>query len=192
MVIVTPDLTYENNVSAGRALDNILNPPAIYLQLSPEEEVEGSYAIFQGSGGSYTSIFSASPSGAKTQVKINGKSRLAGVVEEICSAFGLTKEEFAQICKIQSRKTLYNWINGEAFPRKTTMSRMYDLLLVAREWKKAGFSGSRENLNSRVVDNKSLLQMLSEEQVDRNLIIFAGSRLSLASPQRAKISDPFA
>ncbi len=118
--------------------------------------------------------------------------KLATAVNEICLAFGLTKDEVAQVCNVQSRKTLYNWINGEAKPRKSAMSRIFDLLVISRAWTSSGFTADRERLNEPVLGNQSVFDLLNKLDIDKDRILFAGSRLNMLTPANDEFADPFA
>ena len=118
--------------------------------------------------------------------------KLAAAVNEICLAFGLTKEELAQVCNVQSRKTFHNWINGEAKPRKSAMSRIFDLLVISRAWTSSGFTADREQLYEPVFGNQSVFDLLNKPDIDKDRILFAGSRLNMLSPAKDELSDPFA
>jgi len=183
------DVSIDTYLASG-AFNHYVNRPAIYLSLS-KEELESAYSLYQGSGGVVSSIVSASPTGAKIHIKQEPQGGLAATVQEICSAFGLTKEELTQVCKISSRKTLYNWINGDATPRKSAMSRIFDILAIARSIQNSGFKGSRELLHRPVIDGRSIFAMLSEPEIDKELILFAASRLNIMSPAKT-LADPFA
>lgn len=176
---------------ASGASNNSLNPPAIHLILS-KEELGRNFSLYQGSGGVASSLLRTTPSGASTKVATPAPNKLAASVNEICTAFGLTKEELAQVCKVQSRKTLYNWINGEATPRKSAMNRIFDLLMTARAWTSSGFIADQEQLYRPIIDGQSVFGLLSKPEIDKGLILFAGSRLNALTPVKGKLSDPFA
>jgi len=169
---------------------NSMSPPAIY-QVYTEEEVQHAYSLYQGSGGNITSMFSISLSGTKTQIIQEPLNKLASTVNVICDAFGLTKDELTKICHIQSRKTLYNWIDGKTNPRKSAMSRVFDLLTIAQAWQHAGFSGDRALLCETVLDGQNLFDILNQEKIDKELVLFIGSRLNTMAVSNA-ITDPFA
>lgn len=180
-----------DNYSGYRGLRQYANPPAYHIPYV-EEEIERTYSLYRGSGGTVASTLIISLSGTNTQVTQNSQNKFATAVNEICSAFGLTMEELAQVCHIQSRKTLYNWIKGEAIPRKSTMRRMFDLLTIAQAWKHAGFSGDKALLHQPVLGGENLFDILNQPKIDKELVLFVGSRLNLISPAKGNISDPFA
>ena len=190
MGLIASDFPLDAYIGSG-AFNRVVNPSAIHLILT-KEELEQKYSLYQGSGGTVTCMFSTSVTGAKTQIKQEPQNKLAAAVNDICTAFGLTKEELAQVCHVQSRKTLYNWINGEANPRKSAMRRIFDLLTAAQAWRHAGFSSDKVQLRQAVLDGQNLFDILNQEKIDKELILFVGSRLNIMSPTRGVISDPFA
>lgn len=190
MVLIAPDLPINAYIGGG-TFSGAINPSAIYLALT-KEQIEQAYSLYSGSGGTITSMLSTSATGAKTQIKQEPHNKLATAVNDICTAFGLTKEELTQVCHIKSRKTLYNWINGEANPRKSTMKRIFDLLTTAQAWRHAGFSSDRDQIHQAVLNGQNLIDILYQEEIDKELILFVGSRLNIMSPTKGTISDPFA
>lgn len=190
MVLTATDIA-QDSYSGSNEFGRVANPPAIH-SIYTKEELEQAYSLFQGSGGVVASMLNFPISGAKTQVTQNSQNKFAAAVNEICAAFGLTKEELAQVCHIQSRKTLYNWINGETSPRKSAVSRIFNLLAVAQAWKHAGFSSERDLLRQPVLDGENLFDILNQPTIDQELILFIGSRLNFMSPSKSAISDPFA
>ncbi len=183
-------------ISAAASASNMLpyaGNSTICVMLS-EEYIESICNLYKGSGGTtLASLFCESPTTAiRIQTKSKTQSNLEITVEEVCSTFSLTKEEFTKICRIRSRKTLYNWINGEASPRKSAMHRLFDLLVVARAWQHYGFRCSREQLYQLMVGEQNIFEMLSQPKIDKELILFAGSRLNtILSPKRT-LKSPFA
>lgn len=190
MGLVAPEV-HTGEYYASGSFNRYINPPAIHLVL-PEEEFKGRFSLYQGSGGTVASLLSTTQSGANTKILAEAQSKLSNIVDEICVVFGLTKEELAQICKVQSRKTLYNWINGETRPRKAAMSRLYSLLLTARAWTNAGLSSDSEKLHEAILGKQSLFDLLSQTEIDNERILFAGTRLNFESLASTKYSDPFA
>lgn len=191
MGLIATDLPTDIHYASG-AINHYISPPAIHLVLPEGEGLKRAFSLYQGSGGVVASLLSMTPSGANTQVHAAPQNKLATAVNEICLAFGLTKEELARVCKVQSRKTLYNWINGEAKPRKSAMSRIFDLLVIARAWLSSGFTADQGQLHEPVLGNQSVFDLLSQPKIDKERILFAGSRLNMSSPTKNELSDPFA
>jgi len=171
-------------------LGNTLNPIPFNKVLSKEELK--SFNLFQGSGGSVSYLNPISQTGSKTEVQVTKQETLENVVKEIMSTFDLTKSEQSSVFQVSSRKTLYNWIEGETKPRMSAMNRIFELLVIARDWKSTGLKANKENLRQPVIKNKSVLDLLSEDTLDREKILFAGSRLNNFIDEPAAIADPFA
>jgi hypothetical protein len=186
MALDLPNNTY----NASGAFNLYAAPTANHLVLL-EEELNQMFSLYKGSGGEVASLLSASLSGANTYVYTAPKNKLKTALNEICLAFGLTKDELSQICNVQSRKTLYNWVNGEAKPRRSAMNKIFDLLVIARAWRSSGFSADREHLYQPVLDDQSVFHLLIQTQIDKERILFAGSRLNLKSPAKNELLDPF-
>ena len=191
MGLIAMDLPADMYYASG-ASNHYTNPPAIHLVLPESERLKQIFSLYQGSGGEVASLLTITPSGANTKIYTAPQNKLANSVNEICLAFGLTKEELAQVCHVQSRKTLYNWINGEAKPRKSAMSRIFDLLITARAWQSSGFTADKEQLHEPVHGKLSVFNLLNQPEIDKKRILFAGSRLNMLSPAKNELSDPFA
>ena len=150
------------------------------------------FSLFQGSGG-IVSCQSLNPqTGSKTDIEVIKQEALDEVVKEIMDTFDLTKEEHSRVFKVSSRKTLYNWIDGLTTPRKAAMNRIFELLVIARDWKSSGLKANSENLRKPVIKNQSVLDLLSDESLDEERILFAGNRLKLLTEEPKMIPSPFA
>ena len=198
LALATTELPVDMHSASGSS-NRYASFPSIHLGHAEVDMLKRTFSLYQGSGGKLASLpgtapneAATTPSGANTQVHAAPANTLAIAVKEICLAFGLTKDELAQACKIQSRKTLYNWINGEAKPRKSAMSRVFDLLIIARAWHSSGFVTDREQLDKPVLGDQSVFDLLRQPEIDKECILFAGSRLNLMSPVKNDLSDPFA
>lgn len=190
MVMIAMDLPIDVTPSTG--VINLQNQPAIYRYSKPKPRVDTDFILYKGTGGSVASFSENAPTGASTKIVKEPQNKLSIAVNEICKTFDITKEELAQACNIQSRKTLYNWINGETTPRKSAMNKMFDLLLTARAWSSSGFMIDKAQLFQPVVNNESIFDMLKKESIDKELVMFAGARLHLASMNSDLLADPFA
>jgi hypothetical protein len=153
------------------------------------------FDLYYGSGGQLTPFFTTSISGGKEvpSKKTATEIEASRIIEYISSCFDLTKDELAHICKVQSRKTLYNWIDGSSTPRASTMGRLFDLFMIAKAWKQTNLSNDRKVLSIPVVRGQSIMDMLKESILSREKILFAGSRLALLSTfDETNLRDPFA
>lgn len=180
---------------ASGALASISSPRETRLVPS-KEEIEQSLGIYEGSGGNVLGCITI------RRVPISGGSNIAArpespanklrtTVESICTAFEVTKDELARICKIESRKTVYNWMDGKSTPRRSTMERLFDLVLIAQAWKQGAFPNDWESIHRPILGNMSVFDLLTSDKLDREAILFAGSRIALSST-RPTLSDPFA
>ena len=189
MGLMMMDYPLDFDIASG-ASNPAFNPPSIEEFLTPKQ-LEERHGLYRGSGGTFTSIFSSSVTGSKTVMVKLPYNKIAAAVDEVCGAFGLSKAEFADLCHIQSRKSLYNWIKGESNPRKATMRRIFDLLSASRAWQHAGFSNNRQHLSQAALDGQSLFDILNQEKIDTDLILFVGSRLKIMPVGKTTIKDPF-
>jgi transcriptional regulator with XRE-family HTH domain len=190
MGLVAADVQIDHNLASG-AYGYSITSTAIHLHLSEEEFAE-KYRLYRGTGGSFALVTDMPITGTKVHIEDQAEGNLATAVNQICSSFGLTKDELAKACHIQTRKTLYNWINGDASPRKSALRRIFDLHSAANTWKNNGFPSCKEDLYSPQANGKSLFDALCEANIDLELILFMGSRINTMSSPPRKISDPFA
>jgi len=156
------------------------------------EYLEQQFGVFRGSGGSLVSNSLRTASGANLFIQPAPKNNIREITDSIRDTFGLSVTALVNICHLQSRKTYYNWMDGKSTPHSSSMSRIYDLLLVAKAWKNAGFPNPKGQLTQPVLDDQSLLDLLNQAPINKDLILFAGSRLNLSAPPQATLRDPFA
>ena len=174
-------------------LNNIANffPPAIHKSLTREEMSER-FGLYQGSGGSLSGIFSTPQTGKynlKTQ-DVGSHNPITLALDKIRLIFSLNNDELRQVL-LKSRKTIYNWLDGSSTPHKSNLSRLFHLLTLAEEWEKAGFQITNNDLYTPILESQSVFSMLSDSELDRDKILFAGSRLSLLIKKKP-LKDPFA
>lgn len=156
------------------------------------DELPGSQLFSLGSGGQARSPFFTPATGSYINVELTPSIELSTVVDEICFTFSLNKDELTQVCKVKSRKTLYNWIGGVSAPRKKAMSRLFDLLMLSEKVKSTGLVTSKELIHQKVANGQSVFDMLCAELIDSDLVCFSLSRLSLTSKNIKPLNDPFA
>lgn len=174
----------------GLAIDSIYDIPssgAIQVIQHVVSPPRGNINFYRASGGTPT-LFFISSSGDVVIERTD--SRPQNIINEISSCFNLTKEELASVCKVQSRKTLYNWMEGRQ-PRASTMERLFDLLMIATAWKQSNFPNDYESLRRASLGKSSVLEMLKSDTLDREKILFAGSRLALINSGSTLLRDPF-
>lgn len=190
MGVAVADLPNDTYTASG-SFSHYTNVPAIHLMLTKDELLKRTSILYQGSGGKVASLLVSSPSGTNAQIYSAPKNKLATAVKEISTAFGLTKKELSQVCELKSPKTIYNWIDGKTAPRQSAKKRVFDLLVSARAWRNSGFVADRELLHEPIIEGQSILHLLSQPEIDKARILFAGSRLNLISPATEEHSDPF-
>ena len=169
----------------------VIHPPAIHRNMDSQELEELQSLFYKGSGGSASSLMVVSPSGTQTQV-ILPQNALAAAIDQICGSFHFTKEELTKTLGLQSRKSIYNWINGTVTPRKQALDKIYSLLFIARSWEKSGLVFSRAQLQQPLIDGQGILDLLAEPTTNKELILFAGSRIDSMSYKATSLPDPFA
>lgn len=98
-------------------------------------------------------------------------------IELIKSIFSMTESEIAQSIGI-SRKTLFNWKQRESAPNKQKAQNIFDLYLLAKNWKDAGFTTDSFELELPVIGGQSIKDLLKEDKLDSEKILFAGNRLN--------------
>ena len=89
----------------------------------------------------------------------------------------MTEVEIAQSIGV-ARKTLFNWKQRESAPNKKKAQNIFDLYLLAKNWKDAGFTTDSFELDSPVIDGQSIKDLLKEDKLDSEKILFAGNRLN--------------
>jgi hypothetical protein len=137
-----------------------------------------------GSGGFYFDVI-------EHEVENKGELTPRYILNQLTQTFNLTQEDLSNICG-SARKSINNWLNGD-LPNKTKNKRLLELYLIKKEWVGSGFSSSRNLLDLKVLGEMSVLELLSQDDLDKEKILFAGSRLTLGRPDSsAGLRDPFA
>ncbi|MHA3112915.1 hypothetical protein [Acinetobacter sp. ANC 4193] len=95
----------------------------------------------------------------------------------IKSTFSLTEEELAESVGVK-RKTLFNWKQQKSEPSKDKTQKIFELYLLAKNWKNAQLPSNPSQLNNPVLAGKSVKDMLQEVKLDSEKILFAGNRLA--------------
>lgn len=95
----------------------------------------------------------------------------------IKSTFSMTEVEISQSIGV-SRKTLFNWKQKESAPNKRKAQNIFELYLLAKNWKDANFTTESFELETPVINGKSIKDLLKEDKIDSEKILFAGNRLS--------------
>lgn len=186
------DIPYDLNASGGEAS---VTGPIIHQKLLTGDELMARYRVYQGSGGKLAWSVGENYSRAfRISIKktVNSESTFDKIVEKISVTFNLTKNELADVCQVRTRKTLYNWIDGSSKPHKSTMKRIYELFDIAQAWRQSSYPNTAESIHSPVVDGRSVFDLLQEDKLDKERVLFAGTRLALANETQPKLEDPFA
>lgn len=95
----------------------------------------------------------------------------------IKTVFSMTEVEIAKSIGV-SRKTLFNWKQRESAPSKKKAQNIFDLYLLAKNWKDLGFTTDSFELESPVIGGQSIKDLLNEDKLDSEKILFAGNRLN--------------
>lgn len=117
---------------------------------------------------------------------------VSSIIKNMQKTFDFTQEDLASVC-FSARKSVINWLNGEK-PNKTKSKRLMSLFLIRDEWISAGLVTERSMLDLTILDGQSIMDLLSMKELDKDKVLFAGSRLSLNSSQSSdsELEDPFA
>lgn len=143
----------------------------------------------EGSGGRLVPETIVVNTGSRVTLERYTPDPLESLLERIQSAFGLNKDELAKVCNT-TRKTIYNWLGGTSEPQERNRERLFVLDVLADDWAGAGYSTDRVILKQPIVDGRSVFEMLCEDPIDRDLVLFAGSRIALHD-RRSPLMDPF-
>ncbi len=153
--------------------------------------VDDSFSI--GSGGSLTgSCIDWLPSGGGfATLEQEQTTPINSALDVITEAFSLTKEELAKVCQV-TKKTIYNWTNQTSETNPKAMGRVFDLLSIAKDWKHSALPSNKQLLRMPVYENLSIVDLLGQEDLQKEVILFSGSRLKMTHATNTKLIDPFA
>lgn len=112
------------------------------------------------------------------------------VIEDIRLTFDLSVSDFSEVMNT-TRKTVYNWIGANKITKQVVIDRLFSLNVLAEAWREEGFANTKNYLRQPVIDGRSVYDLLSDELLNNDLIMFAGRRLALSSEVPTKIADPF-
>ena len=112
-------------------------------------------------------------SGSSVQVRENSRQSQLSIIK---STFGLTDQELADILMV-SRKTLHNW-EKQGVRKEKDRQRIFELSVISEDWQYNQLPTTRDKLNLAVIELNSVMQMLKEDTLDKERIIFAGRRLA--------------
>lgn len=161
--------------------------PAVHQPLPADWQALGLRG--EGSGGTLVPEVFAVSSGSYILLTTAPQDPLRMRLERIESAFCITREELADVCRT-TRKTVYNWLNQDSEPQAKNRQRLFELDVLAEDWLDAGYTQERDQLHKPLIDGKSVMDLLTDERLDRELVLFAGSRLAISN-LTGSLKDPF-
>ena len=112
-------------------------------------------------------------SGSSINIKYNTRQSQLSTIKEY---FTLSDEELANLVGV-SRKTLYNW-ERQGISKEKDRQRVFELSVIAEDWNYNKLPTDKEKLFTPVLGSTSIMQMLTDKELDREKIIFAGRRLA--------------
>ncbi len=189
-MVINSTHPYDYSISNYSGSRNVLFPPAISSTLL-ENNTSHRFAFYKASGGNISPFFSENLSGSNSHILPIHNQKLTYIVQKIQSAFDLTIDELAKVFQVGSRKTIYNWIKSETIPHKNNLERIFKFSVIADEWIQLGFSFKNKDLRKPIIDGKNIIDLLAQDEVNSELILFGGSRLNLIINKKT-LKDPFA
>ena len=113
-------------------------------------------------------------------------------LEVIRTTFGLTMEMLSDACSV-TRPLVYRWLDGSVTPKRQNQQRIFKLREAALNWQREAYPHPKNHLHEPIMGGNTLLDMLNEDPVDIQKLLFAGQRLKLAELDEAGkvIPDPF-
>lgn len=120
------------------------------------------------------------------------RSPISRALLQIETTFGLTRRLLAAVCGV-TPKTVYNWLDENPTPNADHQQRVFTLREAALNWEREAYPHPKSHLHEPVLGKQTLLDLLSEDPLDVQRILFAGQRLKLAELDEAVkvIPDPF-
>ncbi|RIW95948.1 DNA-binding protein, partial [Acinetobacter baumannii] len=91
--------------------------------------------------------------------------------------FSLNNDELAAALGV-TRKTLLSWRKEDSSPKKAQSLKLFNLYVLAKNWKDNNYSTHKSDLDLPVLNGKSIKSMIAEDSLDVDKILFAGNRLS--------------
>lgn len=118
--------------------------------------------------------------------------RVAAALEVIRRVFGLSDGELAEVCGVGGHESLVER-GEEPVAMAARRKRMDRLFFAAANWERSGFAPPGSALTTRIVHEKTLLDLLCAAVVDVEAIQFAGGRMAMMREMAAPRAfvDPF-
>lgn len=113
------------------------------------------------------------PSGSNIIVRHNTRQSQISAIKKFLE---LNDQELADIIGV-TRKTLYNW-QKRGIDKEKDRQRVLELSVIAEDWSYNKLPTDKEKLLTPVLGSTSVMQMLTDKELDRGKIIFAGQRLA--------------
>ncbi len=154
-------------------------PPSLVSQLD----------LMQGSGGGLYADLFVDATSSLIVISHQDLNPLRAVLNQIQVAFGLGVSDLSKVA-CTTRMTVHNWIKGSSEPQPRNLDRLFELSVLASNWIAAGYTDDRAAIRQPVVDGMSIFELLTNEQLDTDLLLFAGSRLAMAKSNRS-LPNPF-
>jgi transcriptional regulator with XRE-family HTH domain len=92
---------------------------------------------------------------------------LAEQVLTIQQTLSLTLSELSSVLKV-SRPTVYKWLRKEATPHAQNVARIGEVFKAMKRWRTYSDERPREHVRSPMVEDQSVVDLLSSDQVDVN------------------------
>jgi DNA-binding transcriptional regulator YiaG len=108
----------------------------------------------------------------------------------IKDTFDLTNEQLADVMG-SGRKTVHNWMNSSNRPNKTKAKRILELDNITNMWMSRGFTANRDTILLQAQSGSSLIELLADENLDKDLVMFHGSSMYFDLSYDV-LEDPFA
>jgi len=151
-------------------------------------------------GGRHAEISSFDATGGQLRVLVNAHPQSESIqanpigeaLQVIRTTFGLTMKMLSKACGV-TRKSVYKWQDEDVTPNRQHQQRIFKLREAALNWRREAYPHPKNHLYEPILREKTLLDLLNEDPVDVQRILFAGQRLKLAELDAAAevIPDPF-
>jgi hypothetical protein len=111
--------------------------------------------------------------------------------DEIKRVFSLTEKELAEVLLVDSPDTLVGWTKDiSPIIEKIAIDRIFSLVMLTKDWESHGYTVSRDTLHRPIIEEECLFSMLSAQHLDKSLVLFVGSRLTLIELNESVFPDP--
>lgn len=108
------------------------------------------------------------------------KNRIPKILNNIQSTFNLNEFEMCGVCHADSIDDLNRWFTCEIMPTDSQLSRLFDLSIIEREVRYAGYAFDRESIIKPVSGASSILDMLRAHPIETKQVLFYSLRLAMS------------